>query len=69
MDVLFSNTMLLNKYNRKVPETWDQLLETAKYIKEEEKKLNNTEIIGYNGLFSGLKFKYIYIYLLYYIYI
>ncbi|ORY16051.1 periplasmic binding protein-like II [Neocallimastix californiae] len=52
MDVLFSNTMLLNKYNRKVPETWDQLLETAKYIKEEEKKLNNTEIIGYNGLFS-----------------
>ncbi len=37
-----------------MPKTWDELIETAKYILEEEKKLNNTALIGYNGLFPGM---------------
>ena len=35
-----------------VPKTWEQLLETGKYIYDEEVKLGNTEIIAYNGLFN-----------------
>ncbi|ORY37851.1 periplasmic binding protein-like II [Neocallimastix californiae] len=49
--ILYSNEKLLNKYNKSIPKTWNELLTTAKYILEEEKKLNNTNIIGYNGLF------------------
>jgi len=48
---LFSNQELLNKYGKQAPKTWDELLETSKYIYEEEKKLNNT-IIRYNGLIN-----------------
>jgi len=48
---LFSNIVLLSKYQRNVPKTWDELLSTSKYIYEEEKKLNNT-IMAYNGLFN-----------------
>jgi len=44
----------LEKYNKKIPKTWDELLETANYILNEEKKMNNTELIGYNGFFSGI---------------
>jgi len=53
MDVstLFSNQELLLKYNKEVPETWDELMSTSKYIYDEEKKLNNT-IIRYNGLIN-----------------
>ncbi|ORX84281.1 periplasmic binding protein-like II [Anaeromyces robustus] len=50
--VLYSNRVLLSKYNKKIPKTWDELLETSKFILNEEKKLNNTNIIGYNGLFT-----------------
>jgi len=50
--VLYSNKELLKKYNQKPPKTWDQLIEISKYIIEEEKKLNNTDLIGYNGLFD-----------------
>jgi len=49
--VLFSNQDLLSKYNKNVPETWDELINISRYIYEEEKKLNNT-IIRYNGLFN-----------------
>ncbi|ORX75706.1 hypothetical protein BCR32DRAFT_249347 [Anaeromyces robustus] len=50
--VLFSNTSILNKYNKKIPTTWDELLNTTKYIKEQEKILNNNnDLIIYNGLF------------------
>ncbi|ORX44204.1 periplasmic binding protein-like II [Piromyces finnis] len=49
--VLYSNNHLLNKYNKNVPKTWEELIDTGKYILEEEKKLNNTNILGYNGLF------------------
>ncbi|KAG4100518.1 periplasmic binding protein-like II [Neocallimastix lanati (nom. inval.)] len=49
---LYYNHNFLNKYNKRVPTTWNELFETGKYILEEEKKLNNTEIVIYNGLFS-----------------
>ncbi|ORX45738.1 periplasmic binding protein-like II [Piromyces finnis] len=48
---LYSNKVLLNKYEKRVPKTWEELKETAKYILEEEKKVNNTNLIPYNGIF------------------
>jgi len=42
---------LLDKYKRKVPKTWDELIETGKYILKEERELNHTDIIAYNGMF------------------
>jgi len=51
---LYSNVSLLNKYNKSIPKTWDELYETGKYILEKEKEqYNNTEIIGYSSLFSS----------------
>ncbi|ORX84437.1 periplasmic binding protein-like II, partial [Anaeromyces robustus] len=51
IDALYSNINLLNEYNKRVPKTWDELLETGKEILEKEKTLkNNTELVGYNGL-------------------
>eukprot|EP00833_Pecoramyces_ruminatium_P005035 jgi/Orpsp1_1/1179067/evm.model.c7180000067801.1 len=52
IDALYSNINLLSKYNKEIPKTWDELLETASYILNEEKKKNNTDLIGYNGLFN-----------------
>jgi len=52
--ILYSNIALLNAYNKKIPETWDELIDTAKYIVEEERKHNNTNIVAYNGLFTEL---------------
>jgi len=43
----------LNKYQKEVPKTWDELIETAKFIINEESKINNT-IIGYNGMCPGI---------------
>ncbi|ORX57918.1 periplasmic binding protein-like II [Piromyces finnis] len=48
---LYSNINLLNKYNKRVPKTWKELMETSKYILAEERKLNNTNLIPYNGIF------------------
>jgi len=48
--LLYSNKAYLKKYNRTIPETWDELVETAQYILEREHAENNTEIIGYNAL-------------------
>lgn len=53
-DVLYANKALLNKYNKRIPKTWDELLITAKYIIEEERKIGNTELLAYNGLFSSI---------------
>jgi len=51
--VLYSNIELLNKYNKEIPKTWDELYDTGKYIMEEEiKRNNNTDLIIYNGLFT-----------------
>jgi len=52
LSTLFSNRELLEKYNKDVPKTWDELMSTGRYIVEEEKKLNNTVII-YNGLINS----------------
>ena len=57
-EILYSNKYLLSKYNKPIPKTWNELLETGKYILRKEKELNNTNLIGYNGLFGGI---YIYI--------
>jgi len=65
MDVLYSNDILLKKYNKEIPKTWDELLKTSKYILEKE-KINNSKLIKYNGLFDGKLKNIIYkIYLLY----
>jgi len=37
---LYANMDLLNKYNRKVPETWDELIETINFIYENESPSN-----------------------------
>ncbi|ORX60797.1 periplasmic binding protein-like II [Piromyces finnis] len=50
-EILYSNFSLLEKYGKKIPETWDELLETAKYIKEMEEKEGNNNVLYYNGLF------------------
>jgi len=53
INALYSNIGLLQKYNKTVPKTWDEMIDTAKYIIEKEKKFNNkTELIGYNGCFN-----------------
>jgi len=44
---------LLNKYEKKIPKTWEELIETSKLFLREEKKQNNTDLIGFTGLFSG----------------
>jgi len=53
MDALFSNTALLKKYKKNIPETWDELIETGKYIIEQEKEHNGRDLIGYNGYMFG----------------
>ncbi|KAL6608374.1 hypothetical protein U3516DRAFT_829296 [Neocallimastix sp. 'constans'] len=51
--VLYYNEPLLNKYNQKVPKTWNELYDTGKYIMEKENNNNNNNInlIIYNGFF------------------
>eukprot|EP00833_Pecoramyces_ruminatium_P007996 jgi/Orpsp1_1/1182028/evm.model.c7180000079572.2 len=39
-----------NKYHKDIPKTWNELISTGKEILEKEHLLNNTELIGYNGL-------------------
>jgi len=50
-DILYSNKYLLEKYNKTVPKTWDELLETGVYILNKEREKGNDKLIGYNGLF------------------
>lgn len=44
--VLYYRKDLLEKYKKPVPQTWEQLEETAKFIVEQEKK-TNAKIVGY----------------------
>jgi len=44
--VLYSNKELLDRHKKEVPKTWNELIETAQYIMDEEKE----EIIGFAGL-------------------
>ncbi|KAL6631525.1 periplasmic binding protein-like II, partial [Neocallimastix sp. 'constans'] len=53
ISVLYSNQMLLSKYEKEIPKTWDELIETSKYIFDVEKNnFNNTNLITFNGLFN-----------------
>jgi len=47
--LLYSNKALLSKYNKPIPQTWDELIETSLYIKEQE---NDPNLIAYNGFFD-----------------
>ena len=51
--VLYTNTELLEKYNSGIPKTWKEFIKVADYIYSKEIESGNTDIIGYNGLFSG----------------
>jgi len=42
---------LLNEYGKSIPKTWDELIDTAKFISVKEKEKGNTNLILYNGLF------------------
>jgi len=48
--LLYSNNELLNKYNKSIPQTWDELIKTSRYILEQEKDPN---LIAYNGFMGG----------------
>jgi len=49
--VLYANKALLKRYNKEVPKTWDELIETTKFILDKEK---DTNLIGYKGYFPGI---------------
>jgi len=53
ISTLFSNQELLTKYGKEVPKTWDELIETGKYIYDEEKNKNNTIIPYHSSLNEG----------------
>jgi len=53
LTVLYYNEELLNKYEKRVPKTWDELIDTSLMILKEEEKRGNTELSTYNGLFGG----------------
>jgi len=50
--VLYSNRDLLNKYGKETPKTWDEFVNTGKYIYNEELNQDN-EICVYNGIVNG----------------
>jgi len=49
-EVLYSKRELLDKYNKPIPKTWDELIDTCKFIMDKEK--DDHELICYNGLFD-----------------
>eukprot|EP00833_Pecoramyces_ruminatium_P013528 jgi/Orpsp1_1/1187560/evm.model.d7180000058609.1 len=51
-NILYANKELLTKYDKRIPKTWNELIETSKIIMEGESK-NNINLIAYNGLFDG----------------
>jgi len=51
--LLYSNIDLLTKYDKEVPQTWDQLIDTTKYIMEREHAEENYNIIGFSNLFPS----------------
>jgi len=52
-NVLYSNTVLLGKHGRDIPKTWDQLIDTAVYIRDQEKAQGNTDFDPFLGIFSA----------------
>jgi len=53
ISVLFSNKKYLERYNQKIPKTWDQLIDTSMYILEQERNSGNEELRGYAPLFPS----------------
>jgi len=53
-DVFYANKKYLQKYAKSAPKTWDELLETVMYILSSEQHSGNSNLIGYNGLFSSI---------------
>eukprot|EP00833_Pecoramyces_ruminatium_P009874 jgi/Orpsp1_1/1183906/evm.model.c7180000087172.2 len=51
-NVIYYNEDYLNKYEQKIPKTWDEFIEVGSYVLNEEKKLNHTDFIAYNGYFA-----------------
>ncbi|OUM66671.1 hypothetical protein PIROE2DRAFT_6093, partial [Piromyces sp. E2] len=51
--LLYSNMELLNKYQKEIPKTWNELIETGKYILQKEKENGNENLVGYYGLFTS----------------
>jgi len=45
---------LLNEYGKDIPKTWDELIDTAKYISKKEQEKGNFDLMLYNGLFPGM---------------
>ncbi|ORX86176.1 periplasmic binding protein-like II [Anaeromyces robustus] len=50
--VLYSNKKLLKDYNKSIPKTWEELLNTTNYILEEERNKGHTSLLGLTGLFG-----------------
>jgi len=48
---------LFDKYNKKPPKTWDELIDTAEHIITQEEKEGNDGLIGYMGNFESNFFK------------
>ena len=59
ISALYSNKVLLDAYGKEIPKTWDELIDTARYIIQQEKEKNpEANLIGYNGQINGtLKIK------------
>ncbi|ORX76241.1 hypothetical protein BCR32DRAFT_271394 [Anaeromyces robustus] len=49
--VIYANHKLLERYDKREPTTWEELIDTSRYILDKERELNNTDLVGYNGLF------------------
>lgn len=49
--ILYSNMELLKKYNKTIPKTWDELIETSEFIIEKENK-TNLNLFPINGLLT-----------------
>ncbi|ORX64393.1 periplasmic binding protein-like II [Anaeromyces robustus] len=49
--VIYCNKELFNTYHKEYPKTWDELLETGKYILNSEIENGNNNIVGYNAMF------------------
>jgi len=52
---LYSNKELLKNYDKPIPKTWEELINTCKYILDKEGSEKN--IICYNGFFDGKRKK------------
>ena len=55
-EILYSNRILLDRYDEKPPETWDELIRIASKIKENESEKGNDDLIIFAPNFAGTFF-------------